>query len=239
MSEIRDFMIREGIPFNSNSGRSSRQLMSQLISMMENDSSFKHDYYKELLRTLLHQIPLSYINDQGERVDVKMHHGRQDRLVAKMFQENNLVLPYSTIYQSAVENDTDRHRTSLNLLARSVWDDDSQRAIRVISLPDVPVKLTYRLSVWTRHLGDLDQIAAQIRSRFHPDITLQTPWSHLTKAYLTQEEDDGSIDAQDREDRVLRRNFDITIHTYIPSPEYRVTSSGKIEKFSIDVDIAT
>ena len=211
--------------------------MSQLISVMENDSSFKQDYYKEILRTLLHQIPLNYINDQDQRVSIKIHHGRQDRLVAKKFQENNLVLPYATVYQTGVENDIDRLRSNQTIISRSVWNENKQRAQRVISLADVPVKLVYRLAVWARHLGDMDQIAASIRSKFHPDVSLQTPWSNLTKAYLTNEEDDGAVDARDREDRLIRKNFEITIETYIPQPEYLVTNTGKIEKFITDVDI--
>ena len=156
---FREFITNEDVPFSSSSGRSSRTLLSQLISVMENDSSFKQDYYKDLLRTLLGQIKITFINDQDQKVDVKIHHGRQDRLVAKMFQENNLVLPYSTIYQSGVENDIDRLRSNQTIIARSVWDDVKQRAIRVISLADVPVKLTYRLSVWAKYIGDMDQIS--------------------------------------------------------------------------------
>ena len=237
MSDIRDFMLREGIPFNSNTGRSSRTLMSQLISVMDDDSSFKQDYYKELLRTLLGQVKINFINDQDQRVDVKIHHGRQDRLVGKMFQENNLILPYATVYQSGVENDINRMRSNQSLIYRSVWDENKQRALRIVSLADVPVKLTYKLSVWARYIGDMDQISASVRSKFHPDIILQTPHSHVTKAYLSNEEDDGSVDARDREDRLIRKSFDIVIETFIPQPEYLVTSTGKIEKFTTEVDV--
>lgn len=234
---FREFITNEDATFTPNTGRSSRTLLSQLISVMDDDSSFKHDYYKELLRTLLGQVKLNFINDQDQRVDVKIHHGRQDRLVAKKFNENNLVLPYATIYQSGVENHSDRLRSNQTIIARSVWDDTKQRALRVISLADVPVKLTYRLSLWARYLGDLDQISSSLRSKFHPDIILKTPHSSLTKAFLVNEEDDGSIDARDREDRLIRKNFDIVIETFIPSPEYLVTSTGKIEKFRTEIDI--
>lgn len=234
---FREFTINEGVGFNHNSGRSSRTLLSQLISVMDDDSSFKQDYYKEVLRTLLGQVKINFINDQDQRVDVKIHHGRQDRLVAKKFEDNNLILPYATVYQSGVENHSDRLRSHQTIIARSVWDDDKQRAVRVISLADVPVKLTYKLSVWARYLGDMDQIAASIRSKFHPDLILKTPHSSVTKAFLGNEEDDGSVDARDREDRLIRKNFEIVIETFIPQPEYLVTSTGKIEKFITDADI--
>ena len=234
---FREFTINEGVGFNHNSGRSSRTLLSQLISVMDDDSSFKQDYYKEVLRTLLGQVKINFINDQDQRVDVKIHHGRQDRLVAKKFEDNNIILPYATAYQSGVENHSDRLRSHQTIIARSVWDDDKQRAVRVISLADVPVKLTYKLSVWARYLGDMDQIAASIRSKFHPDLILKTPHSSVTKAFLGNEEDDGSVDARDREDRLIRKNFEIVIETFIPQPEYLVTSTGKIEKFITDADI--
>jgi len=236
-NNFREVVVNEDVSFNSKTGRSARTLLSQLISVMENDSSFKQDYYKDILRTLLGQVKINFINDQDQRVDVKIHHGRQDRLVGKKFQDNNIVLPYASIYQSSVENHSDRLRSNQTIIAKSVWDENKQRALRVVSLANVPVKLTYKLSVWARYIGDMDQIAASIRSKFHPDIILQTPHSHLTKAFLQSEEDDGAVDARDREDRLIRKNFDIVIETYIPQPEYLVTSTGKIEKFNTNIDI--
>ena len=155
----------------------------------------------------------------------------------KKFNENNLILPYATVYQSGVENHSERLRSHQTIVARTVKDPVSLRYQRVISLADVPVKLTYKLSVWARYLGDMDQIAASIRSRFNPDMILKTPHSSVTKAYLSNEEDDGAVDARDREDRLIRKNFDIVIETYIPQPEYLLTSTGKIEKFNTDIDI--
>ena len=68
---------------------------------MSQDLKMSPTYYKEVLRSLLSSIKLAYIDDQANYKEVKLHHGRQERLVAKKFQENNLILPYSTVYQSS------------------------------------------------------------------------------------------------------------------------------------------
>jgi len=70
-NNFREVVVNEDVSFNSKTGRSARTLLSQLISVMENDSSFKQDYYKDILRTLLGQVKINFINDQDQRVDVK------------------------------------------------------------------------------------------------------------------------------------------------------------------------
>ena len=57
----------------------SRQYLVQKIEQFSRKLNIKEEVYKEFLRALISQINLSYINDQGEVVDIKLHHGRQDR----------------------------------------------------------------------------------------------------------------------------------------------------------------
>jgi len=191
--------------------------------------------YKEILRSLLSRVKLSYVNAQDESVLVKVHHGRQDRAVAKKFQENNLILPYSTIYQSAVLSDDEKRRTSSSLIHTTKWDDASQKATRVVTTPDVPIKAEYTLSIWAKYLSDMDQISSKIRSEFNPNIILETPFSKVIPAYIKEETDISTAEVADKEDRLIRKNFIFEIQTYIQSPKFQVTSTGKITHLNTEI----
>lgn len=191
--------------------------------------------YKEFLRALLSTIKLSFVNSQQENVNVKLHHGRQERVVAKKFQENNLILPYSTIYQSAVISDDTRRRTSSILTTTTEWNDNIRRAQRVFSEPDVPVNIEYTLSLWTKYVSDMDQLSSKIRSHFNPQVLLETPFSTLTPVYIKEETDDSTTTVLDKEDRLLRKNIVLEVQTYIPSPKFLITSTGKITHVNTEI----
>jgi len=144
-----------------------RHYFTDRINKMLSDMKMSSVFYKEILRSLLSSMNLSYIDDQSEYKEVKLHHGRQERTIAKKFQENNLILPYSTIYQSAVSEDDVKRRAWGVLQMSKKWDDATQRAQRVVSYVDIPVKLEYTLSIWSKYISHLDQLSAQIRSKFN------------------------------------------------------------------------
>lgn len=211
-------------------GRSSRELFYDMVTDAIEKSNYKPTVYKEMLRSLIAQLKLRYVDSRGEPVDIKLHHGRQDRAVAKKFQENNIILPYATIFQYNVQNDVDRRRFDSLLVHGTRWNENTQRAERTLSYPDVPVKLSYLLNVWCRYVSDMDQIAALVRNKFNPSFELKTPFSTNVTCFLSDETDNSVVEVSDREDRLIRKGFFIEIQTYIPSPKFRVTNTGRIEE---------
>lgn len=205
------------------------------ITKMSKSLNMTSKVYKEMLRSLLSEIQLGYINDESEYVNIKLHHGRQERAIAKKFQENNIVLPYSTIFQAGVLSDDNKRRYRDVLLYNSVWDDKAQRAERVVSLCDVPVISQYTLSVWAKYVSDLDQIAATLRSQFNPDLILETPYANNVKAFLAEESDISAVEVGDKEDRLIQKTFNINVESYIQSPRFKVTSTGKIIQVNTEI----
>jgi hypothetical protein len=220
--------------FSYERGRTSRELYHRLIDKIEETAHIRNDAYKEVLRGLLSNLKIYYIDSQSNAIDVKLHHGRQERAVAKMFQENNLVLPYASIYQFSIDNDETKRRYDSMIMSKAYWDDEKQKAIRVISLADVPVKATYALNIWTKYISDMDQISSLIRSKFNPEVRIKTPFSKSIKAYLAQETDNSVVELGDREDRIIRKTFLISTEFYIPSPNFQITSTGQIEEIHLD-----
>lgn len=214
---------------------SGRDYLKDKIRVMSKKLNVTSKVYKEILRSLLAEIQLGYINDDSEYVPLKLHHGRQERAVAKKFQENNIVLPYSTIFQAGVQSDDKKRRSRDILLYNSIWDDKTQRAERVVSLCDVPVVSQYTLSVWSKYVSDIDQISATLRSRFNPDLILETPYANNVKAFLAEESDISTVEVADKEDRLIQKTFSINVESYIQSPQFKVTSTGKIVQINTEI----
>jgi hypothetical protein len=59
----------------------------------------------------------------------------------------------------------------------------------------------------------------------------------LCKGYIDSEQDIGAVEVADKEDRVLKKQINITVRTYIPNPKFMLTSTGKIEQFKIDTTL--
>ena len=127
-------------------------------------------------------------------------------------------------------NDVAKRRYNDILIQKSTWDDDKQRAQRIIGTADVPVVLTFSVNLWTKYMEDLDQVSQNIRMKFNPSLAVSTEFTSSLKVYLQDETSNVTIQTGDREDRILRKSFSTQVEFFIPSPKFLVTSTGRIEK---------
>lgn len=146
-----------------------------------------------------------------------------------------MILPILTVHQLTAKNDEQKRRYDNVLIQSTLWNEDTQRAERVISHADVPVSITYSVNLWTKYMEDMDQIAQNLRMRFNPSLDLVTPFTNSLKVFLRDESSSSSIVDGDREDRLLRKSFSVDVEFYIPSPRFKVTSTGRIEKIVSEV----
>ena len=102
----------------------------------------------------------------------------------------------------------------------------------MVSLCDIS---QYTLSVWAKYVSDLDQIAATLRSQFNPDLILETPYANNVKAFLAEESDISAVEVGDKEDRLIQKTFNINVESYIQSPRFKVTSTGKIIQVNTEI----
>ena len=212
-------------------GRSASAKFRSFIIEATSNSTLSPFVYKDLLRALIVAFGnMSYVDGQGQRQRIKAMHGNPERTIAKLFQENNIVLPVLTVMQDNARDDMTKRRYDNILIQKSVWDDKIQRAERIISVADVPVRLTYNLNLWAKYMEDLDQISQSIRVRFNPGVQLHTPISNSIKTFLLTEANKSSISTGDREDRILRKSYVLEVEAFIPSPKFKITSTGRIEK---------
>lgn len=195
--------------------------------------------YKESLRAMIASFnDIGYINSEEEFINVKCIFANPERAIAKIHQENNIILPLISISQTISENDDQRRRYESVLVHEKFWDQNKNKAIRILSLSPRPVNIKYQLNVWCKYISDMDQILEQIRLKFNPEMNVPTEYSTLAKAYLDSEESTGSITSNDKEDRIIQRTINIILRTYIPSPRFLVTSTGEIVEFKSEVTIS-
>tara|TARA_R110001583_G_scaffold22132_7_gene83262 strand:- start:86 stop:823 length:738 start_codon:yes stop_codon:yes gene_type:complete len=191
--------------------------------------------YRESLRAMISQFSdVGYISSEEKWTDVKCIHANAERAIAKLKQENNIILPILSIGQTTSDNDTDRQRTESLLVNEKYWDKEKHRAIRVLSLAPRAVNVKYQINLWAKYMSDMDQMLEQIRLKFNPEMQVPTEFSTLAKAYLESEDDVGEITVADKSDRVLKKTLNIVLRTYIPSPKFLYTSTGEIEEFKIE-----
>ena len=191
--------------------------------------------YKESLRSMIASFnDVGYIDSEEKFNDIKVIHANAERAIAKLKQENNIILPIMSIGQTVSDNDSDRQKNESILVHEKIWDEEKQKAIRVLSLAPRAVNIRYQLNIWTKYMSDMDQILEQIRLKFNPEMQVPTEFSTLAKAYLDSEEDVGQVTVADKEDRILKKTLNLVLRTYIPNPKYLFTSTGKIEEFKVE-----
>ncbi len=212
----------------------SQEYLLNLIHKMKSRTVTPENSYKEILRFIISEFnDLVYFNDEAEAVRVKCRYGNPERTVAKLRQADNMILPVITISQDSVVEANDRRRFNSVLMQKTYWNDETQRAERIVSLCDRPVTLQYNINIWSKYMEDMDQLAQQIRLKFNPSVQLNTKYSVDSKVFLNAENNNYSLTLADREERVIRKSFSVSVETYIRSPKFRITSTGQIEEVNI------
>jgi hypothetical protein len=221
-------------------GRGPREIYHKILQeMQKNPAVVPISVYKEFLRFLIATFgQLKYLAEDGKIKEIKCMHARPERAVAKLNQQQNMVLPTTTISQTAIQEAENRRRIS-NLFQHEVrWNEKKQRAERVIRVVDRPVNIQYTLNLWTKYIADMDQLAATIRLLFNPTMSVNTKFNKVSQIFLVSESDNSTINLADREDRIIKRSFVLSLETYIPNPRFKVTSTGEIQSLGVGVDIA-
>ena len=202
------------------------------MTQAKNNISF---VYRESLRSMIASFnDVGYIDSEEKFNSIMCIHANAERAVAKLKQENNIILPIISIGQTTSDNDVARQKTESLLVNESYWDAEKNRAFRVLSFAPRPVNIKYQIHIWTKYMADMDEILEQIRLKFNPEMQVPTEFSTLAKAYLDSEDDVGQVAVADKADRVLKKTLNIVLRTYIPSPKFLYSSTGKIEEFKME-----
>jgi len=199
---------------------------------------FVQKIYKDTLRNLINIFSnCHYIDRNNNTVKVKCFHANQERSVAKSTLGDNITLPVITISENNTSNSDDRRRYSPILIHDKYWHKRKNRAIRILSMAPRPVDIKYTINIWSKYKEDLDQLREYIFTLFNPDLEIKTKQSDITKAFIDNETDVQQSEADDQQDRILKKSISIKVETYIENPKFLYTSTGKIERINYELAI--
>lgn len=213
------------------------EIYRELLVRSVDDKLISH-FYKKLLETLINKFShLVYLNDENKTQKVPCWHANLERAIGKIKQESTLVLPVISIARQTDRSDDKRRRQEAMVIFEKCFDKEKNRAVRVASLPPVPITIAYKLNIWTKYQQDMDQLSEQVRRFFNPHLLIPTSHSTQTTAYLAEETSNITLTVEDGQDRIIRRSYDISIETYVPNPKFIITHTGKIETFNSEIHL--
>lgn len=217
----------------------SNKVLQELIDKTKNNTGmFSQKVFKDTLRFLINTFnKVHFIDRNNNSIQIKCFHANQERAFAKSFVGDNITLPVITVSESNTENAPDRARYGSLLLHDIYWHRVQQRAIRTLSLVPTPVTINYSVNIWAKYREDLDQIREYILTIFNPDLEIETKHNGKIKSFITGESDVEQAEAADKDDRILKKNFSISVETYIPNPRFLYTSTGKIESLNYEIEL--
>lgn len=212
-----------------------QELWKELTLRTKGDEKVS-EIYRDTLEYLISTFSdLVYVDDENNTKQVPCWHGTMDRLVAKLKKEANVILPVMSVFRSGNAIDEDRRRNGSLIVYEKYWDKEKARAVRVASLPPVPINIQYKLNIWTKYQEDMDHLTEQVHRMFNPDIEITTKHNSTTKAYLVDEAGEVPTNVPDGQNRIIRKSFNISVESYVPSPKFVITNTGQIESLSYDV----
>lgn len=224
-----------------NTVRVKNDIVSEIFKKIDEEPNrYIHYVYKQVLRFLINKFSnLSYINGKNDLTKIKCYHANQERAVGIIFSDANVILPVITISENSTALFDKKQRYTPLLIDEKFWYPKIQRAVRFVSLPPRPIRISYTINVWSFYKNDLDQVREMLFSMFNPDLNVTVGKDFCIKAFIETEDDDSEVKVSDKEDRVLQKALNISVETFLPSPRFLYTSTGKIEKFNYEIDFAT
>ena len=197
---------------------------------------FSQKVFKDTLRFLINFFGRIHYTDRNNNlISIKCFHANQERAVARSTVGDNITLPVITVSEDSSTESEDRRRYGSLLLHETYWHKIQQRAVRTLSMAPTPIDITYNINIWCKYKEDMDQIRENIVAHFNPDIEVETKFNVLTKCFIVSEDAVQQEEAEDTQDRVLKKTITLKVETYVPSPKFLYTSTGKIEKLIYQV----
>lgn len=215
-------------------GRDPKTILINYVLEASKKANHISKVYRKVLEAMILRFQrLSYLDSELEEISLKCFHANPERAIAKLNQENNIILPVLSLSQSYSDSDPNRVRSKNLLVTKTVKNAKLNKVERLVTLAPKPVNIIYSFNVWSKYMSDLDQITEQVRGEFNPHIDLTTDLGTV-KVFLTREDNNSEITVGDGSDRVLRKSFTLEVEAYIPYPEFLLTSNGRITEFNTE-----
>ena len=193
-------------------------IRNEILKITKSESRIS-GFYKELLRSMVNLFSdVVCIDDENKIQKVKCIYANPERAIAKIKQDNSVILPLISVSQTKSAVDSSRARYKTLLINEVSYDPIKNKAVRILSIAPVPVDISYSINIWCKYKSDLD-----------------IPGHNSVKAYLGEDgSDDAGLEAADKDDRELKSSLSVKISTYLSNPKFILTSNGTIERLNLE-----
>ncbi len=178
---------------------------------------------------------LVVIDEDGKPWPVPILWGTQEKAVAWVLahhakKDNTLVvdrppLPLMAIHSATINFSRDRY---IYHKAQTFYQDTT-KPLHVTELKDrdtvfgiargIPIDIGYTLYAWTYYVEDMNQIVEQILLKFSPMAYIKVqgvPWEIGINLDATGNNTD--FEPGDKNERIIKYQFDMTVQTFVPQP---------------------
>ena len=103
-------------------GLTMQDFTKQLFLSLEKQNDNISFVYKESLRAVKEIFSnLQYFQEDSSLITIQCIHGNPERTIAKLKQDNNIILPIISVVQTGSEEDDKRRRPRQMVLRKKVW----------------------------------------------------------------------------------------------------------------------
>tara|TARA_R110002110_G_scaffold175114_1_gene378477 strand:- start:481 stop:1146 length:666 start_codon:yes stop_codon:yes gene_type:complete len=200
------------------------------IKAYEDKHPYTRNFYRNYTKALMEKLNIYIFNAQDERVKVPMMYANPERAIAKIYEDRNLTLPIISVAIGDIEENTSIRKPDVQLTTYKFFDVETQKAFRIIKQTSKAVALQFQITLWSKYTEDMNQMVEEVQMLFQPSLTLPTEDESENKAFLLDVLDMSSVQAADKQDRMLRKRVTLKVEAYIPGRQYLYSHTGRIKE---------
>lgn len=200
------------------------------IKAYEDKHPYTRNFYRNYTKALMEKLNIYIFNAQDERVKVPMMYANPERAIAKIYEDRNLTLPIISVAIGDIEENTSIRKPDVQLTTYKFFDVETQKAFRIIKQTSKAVALQFQITLWSKYTEDMNQMVEEVQMMFQPSLTLPTEDESENKAFLLDVLDMSSVQAADKQDRMLRKRVTLKVEAYIPGRQYLYSHTGRIKE---------
>lgn len=200
------------------------------IKAYEDKHPYTRNFYRNYTKALMEKLNVYIFNAQDERIKVPMMYANPERAIAKIYEDRNLTLPIISVAIGDIEENTSIRKPDVQLTTYKFFDVETQKAFRIIKQTSKAVALQFQITLWSKYTEDMNQMVEEVQMLFQPSLTLPTEDESENKAFLLDVLDMSSVQAADKQDRMLRKRVTLKVEAYIPGRQYLYSHTGRIKE---------
>jgi len=188
------------------------------------------NFYREYTESLTNRLNIYVFNAQGEKTKIPVMYANPERAIAKVKEDRNLQLPLISLAIGDIEETIKNRKPNLQLSHYKFFDVEKQRAFRIVKRASKAVSLQFHVTFWSKYTEDMNQMVEEMQMLFQPELALPVLHEQENKAFLVDILDMSSIQAGDKQDRLIRKRATIKVEAYIPGRQYLYSNTGRIKE---------